>query len=256
MNYDELLDRRQLLNQKVRVIRYKQSVLGPPWIVLQPLGLLAGLVFVFDGVTSVTSAEIYDEATNTWTFNGSMNVGRGEFANVVLNDGRVLVMGGITELSENGQPIASAEIYDPVTGTWTLTGSMSTAREDHTAVRLLDGRVLVAGGATSEDVPRLSSAEIFDPNTGQWTPTGDMTTGRSEEEYGGIRLRDGRVLMPGLIDAHWHAFIAATPQMLLMTADPSYLQLLAARQAEATLMRGFTTVRDLGGPRLRAKARH
>src|ERR1700720_4488975 len=59
---------------------------------------------------------------------------------------------------------------------------------------------------------------------------------------------DGRGLMPGLIDAHWHAFMAATPQMLAMTADPSYLHLLAARQAEATLMRGFTTVRDLGGP--------
>src|SRR6201993_1330008 len=59
---------------------------------------------------------------------------------------------------------------------------------------------------------------------------------------------DGRVLMPGLIDVHWHAFMAATPQMVLMTADPSYLHLLAARQAEATLMRGFTTVRDLGGP--------
>jgi imidazolonepropionase-like amidohydrolase len=58
----------------------------------------------------------------------------------------------------------------------------------------------------------------------------------------------GRVLMPGLIDAHWHAFMTATPQMVLMTADPNYLQLLAARQAEATLMRGFTTVRDLGGP--------
>jgi imidazolonepropionase-like amidohydrolase len=58
----------------------------------------------------------------------------------------------------------------------------------------------------------------------------------------------GRVLMPGLIDAHWHAFMAATPMMVLMTADPSYLHLLAARQAEATLMRGFTTVRDLGGP--------
>ena len=58
----------------------------------------------------------------------------------------------------------------------------------------------------------------------------------------------GRVLMPGLIDAHWHAFMAATPQTILMTAPPSYLHLLAARQAEATLMRGFTTVRDLGGP--------
>jgi imidazolonepropionase-like amidohydrolase len=59
---------------------------------------------------------------------------------------------------------------------------------------------------------------------------------------------DGRVLMPGLIDAHWHAFMAATSQMLLMTADFSYVHLLAARQAEATLMRGFTTVRDCGGP--------
>jgi imidazolonepropionase-like amidohydrolase len=59
---------------------------------------------------------------------------------------------------------------------------------------------------------------------------------------------NGRILMPGLIDAHWHAFMAATPQPLLMTADASYLHLLAARQAEATLMRGFTTVRDLGGP--------
>jgi imidazolonepropionase-like amidohydrolase len=59
---------------------------------------------------------------------------------------------------------------------------------------------------------------------------------------------DGRVLMPGLIDAHWHAFMAATSQMLLMTADSSYLHLLAAREAEATLMRGFTTVRDCGGP--------
>jgi len=58
----------------------------------------------------------------------------------------------------------------------------------------------------------------------------------------------GRTLMPGLIDAHWHTFMTSKPQMVLMTADPSYLLLLAARQAEATLMRGFTTVRDLGGP--------
>jgi imidazolonepropionase-like amidohydrolase len=59
---------------------------------------------------------------------------------------------------------------------------------------------------------------------------------------------NGRVLMPGLIDAHWHSFMAGTPQMLLMTANSDYLLLLAARQAEATLMQGFTTVRDLGGP--------
>ena len=59
---------------------------------------------------------------------------------------------------------------------------------------------------------------------------------------------NGHVLMPGLIDAHWHSFMAGTPQMLLMTASFDYLVLLAAQQAETTLMQGFTTVRDLGGP--------
>ncbi|MES2033363.1 MAG: amidohydrolase family protein [Pseudomonadota bacterium] len=58
----------------------------------------------------------------------------------------------------------------------------------------------------------------------------------------------GRTLIPGLIDAHWHAFMAGTSQPVLMSADIGYLNLMAAQQAEATLMRGFTTVRDLGGP--------
>lgn len=58
----------------------------------------------------------------------------------------------------------------------------------------------------------------------------------------------GRTLMPGLIDAHWHAFLAATPLQVLMTADIGYLNLLAAREADRTLMRGFTSIRDLGGP--------
>jgi imidazolonepropionase-like amidohydrolase len=63
-----------------------------------------------------------------------------------------------------------------------------------------------------------------------------------------IITADERVLMPGLIDAHWHSFMAATSQPLLLTSEPSYLHMLATQQAEATLMRGFTTVRDMGGP--------
>jgi imidazolonepropionase-like amidohydrolase len=104
-------------------------------------------------------------------------------------------------------------------------------------VRVFDGRssvlsapsnVLVKGGM----IERISASPIaVDANANIRTIAGG-----------------GRVLMPGLIDAHWHAFMAATPQMVLMTADPNYLQIVAARQAEATLMRGFTTVRDLGGP--------
>jgi imidazolonepropionase-like amidohydrolase len=58
----------------------------------------------------------------------------------------------------------------------------------------------------------------------------------------------GRVLMPGLIDAHWHAMFATLPMQVLMTADVGYINLAAGREAEATLLRGFTAVRDLGGP--------
>jgi len=58
----------------------------------------------------------------------------------------------------------------------------------------------------------------------------------------------GRVLMPGLIEAHWHAMMVAPTLLTAMTADIGYLNLLAAQAAEATLMRGFTTVRDMGGP--------
>jgi imidazolonepropionase-like amidohydrolase len=58
----------------------------------------------------------------------------------------------------------------------------------------------------------------------------------------------GRTLMPGLIDAHWHCMLAAIPLTQLMTTDLGYLNLLASQEARNTLMRGFTTVRDLGGP--------
>ena len=59
---------------------------------------------------------------------------------------------------------------------------------------------------------------------------------------------EGRVLMPGLIDAHWHTMLLATTPLVGLTSDVGYLNLLAAAQATATLMRGFTTVRDMGGP--------
>ncbi len=58
----------------------------------------------------------------------------------------------------------------------------------------------------------------------------------------------GRVMMPGLIDAHWHSMFAALPLQTMMTADVGYIFLAAAAEAERTLMRGFTTVRDVGGP--------
>jgi imidazolonepropionase-like amidohydrolase len=66
----------------------------------------------------------------------------------------------------------------------------------------------------------------------------------------GVQIIDGgsRTLMPGLIDNHWHAMMAAMGMNDLLTANVGYINLVAADQAEKTLMRGFTTVRDLGGP--------
>ncbi len=66
----------------------------------------------------------------------------------------------------------------------------------------------------------------------------------------GVRTIDcgGRVVMPGLIDAHWHSVFAALPISSLFAADVGYIFLAASGEAERTLMRGFTTIRDLGGP--------
>jgi imidazolonepropionase-like amidohydrolase len=58
----------------------------------------------------------------------------------------------------------------------------------------------------------------------------------------------GRTLMPGMIDAHWHTIFAGLPIPALLNADIGYILLAASKEAERTLMRGFTTVRDLGGP--------
>src|SRR5690606_36087264 len=58
----------------------------------------------------------------------------------------------------------------------------------------------------------------------------------------------GRTLMPGMIDAHWHSILAGISQMVAMTADIPYVHLVAAQEAERTVLRGFTTVRDVGGP--------
>lgn len=66
----------------------------------------------------------------------------------------------------------------------------------------------------------------------------------------GVQAIDGggRVLMPGLIDAHWHAIYAAMPIQQLLSADPGYIHIASGQQAEQTILRGFTSVRDMAGP--------
>lgn len=88
------------------------------------------------------------------------------------------------------------------------------------------------------------------------TPTDVLVRGNLIERIGASPPQNdvtriecgGRVLMPGLIDAHWHAAFAAIPQVAALTMDAGYIHVVAAEQAKATLLRGFTTVRDCGGP--------
>ena len=148
---------------------------------------------------ALESAELYDPATGSWSATGPMTVRRAGHEATLLADGRVLVAGGVNN-DRAGPPCctatATAEIYDPATGTWTPTGSMSTDRFWFDATALKDGRVLVAGGAGGVGgvggSKMLDSTEIYDPASGRWTRTGDLNVAR----YGHTLtlLDDGTVL--------------------------------------------------------------
>jgi hypothetical protein len=148
------------------------------------------------GDHGIASAELYDPETGTFTATGSMTTARGFHTATRLSDGRVLITGGDPAAwTFSGPYLASAEVYDPATGTFTATGSMAVGRELHAASLLSDGRVLITGGVTYNGVVSLDSAELYDPTTGSFSPTGPMTDGRVFQTAS--MLPDGRVLIAG-----------------------------------------------------------
>jgi len=168
---------------------------------VQPGGLINlsnGQILIAGGGTgsrSIHEAELYDPDSETWSFTGPMALQRCVHTSTLLQDGRVLVTGGIDWTTNEIH--ASAELYDPETGTWRSTGAMKTARWNHRAVRLDDGRVLIVGGATEEsgDEAVLASAEIFDPRTESWKEIAPMHHGRRAP--GMALLHDGRAIVIG-----------------------------------------------------------
>jgi N-acetylneuraminic acid mutarotase len=109
------------------------------------------------------TAESYDPVSETWHETGSMRAGtRSSHMSTLLSDGRVLVSGGVDPTYYFGDVKASAELYSPADGTWSLTAGMSTPRVGHTSTLLRDGRVLVSGG-TDFTYSTLASAEIYSP---------------------------------------------------------------------------------------------
>ncbi len=145
---------------------------------------------------SLASAELYDPSSGAWTATGEMVQDRVVHTATLLPGGMVLVAGGYFGNPGGGESrrlqLASAELYDPGSGSWIATGNMGGVRGGHTATLLPDGRVLVAGGCCGGS-GLLASAELYDPSTGTWTATGAMIQAR--EEHTATLLPDGRVLV-------------------------------------------------------------
>ncbi len=169
-------------------------------------GTRCGLVLVTGGVGEVGtpftpysgaahgSAELYDPVNNSWAPAAPLSDLRANHTATLLPDGTVLLTGGLSVRSEGEVAVAtdSAETYDPITGVFLPTsGVMTTARGDHTATVLPNGKVLIAGRLE----PNGASAEIYDPASRTFSATGRLGTGRSN--HTATLLPDGKVLVTG-----------------------------------------------------------
>lgn len=164
--------------------------------------LVAGGLGSSSPFPSLSSAEIYDPVSGTWTATGSMATTR--FGSVTpfltrLSDGRVMAAAGSSGNGFGSSPNGpQVEIYDPATGTWSPTGSMSVGRAGGTFSLLSDGKILVAGGSDATPATH-SSAELYDPFTGTWSMTASLFTARAS--HAAAVLADGRVLAVGGYDS-------------------------------------------------------
>jgi N-acetylneuraminic acid mutarotase len=124
-----------------------------------------------------------------WRATGRLHQGRFLAGAALLPDGRVLVTGGFQHTM-----LASAELYDPSQGRWSVVAPFYSPRFAHTATTLSDGSVLIAGGSNLT-VGYLSSAERYLPATNTWVPAGQLAIARDNDTA--TLLKDGRVLVVG-----------------------------------------------------------
>ena len=172
-------------------------------------GLSDGRVLFADGYVMTTdaappfvhhqqtfgTAALFDPATESFVPVASMSVSRHDYTATLLRDGRVLIAGGESVTDDAAQPVASAELFDPKTGTFSPAASLPEPRTRATAALLPDGRVLVVGGV-AEQLSQVSPASvIYDPATGSWSRTGSLQ--RPRVSPASVVLLDGRVLVMG-----------------------------------------------------------
>jgi N-acetylneuraminic acid mutarotase len=141
----------------------------------------------------LTSAELYNPSTGTWTITGSLHSARIYDTTTLLTNGQVLAAGGYNTTPTAINILATAELYNPTTGKWTLTGKMHTPTTGAAAVLLASGQVLVAAGENYNN--SLTTAELFNPTSGTWALTGSMHAARNQ--HTATLLANGQVLVAG-----------------------------------------------------------
>lgn len=142
------------------------------------------------GISNVlSSAELFDPITETWTEASDSGQPRAEHTASLLPNGDVLVAGGSSDIGS----LNTAEIYQPSAGTWTDTGAMNTGRYAHTATLLPNGRVVVAGGVSNEEY--TDSTELYDPASGTWSTSATLAAPRAN--HTATLLETGTVLIAG-----------------------------------------------------------
>lgn len=141
-----------------------------------------------NGLTA--TAELYDPQRGGFSSIGSMKVARVGHRAVLLQTGKVLILGGWA--GDNASNVA--ELFDPATRSFSNAGTMLEPRDGFSATLLKDGRVLISGGYNGR-MQRLSSAELYDPKTGKFSPTASLSVERMA--HSATLLEDGRVLVVG-----------------------------------------------------------
>ncbi len=137
-----------------------------------------------DGTASLSSAELFDQATKTWSAIAPMKVARSHPEMLVLGTGKVLVAGGRSE---------TAELYDPATGTWTSASSMSADHAFGGSVVLPSGRALMFGGDLADGIS--DGSDLYDPTSNTWQFSGTLASAR--DEFGFALLPSGKVMLAG-----------------------------------------------------------
>ncbi len=150
------------------------------------------------GWSFLESAELYDINTETFSATGSMSRARESHTATLLKNGTVLITGGHKGRRAELKIYSNAEIYNPSSEKFSLTGSMTKIRHKHDAVILGDGRVLITGGSDERDSRgAYTSAEIYDPISATFQLTNNMNLSHYKHNGTSILMENGSVLIAG-----------------------------------------------------------